>query len=160
LVQRGVHTSVKDEAFLSELFHDIGQPVLWIYEAQAYQELIWKIKEEKTEAFEAEEEVLGIHHGEIGGKLAQHWNFPREIVEAIREHHHARPQSPAALLIQLADLLVHNAWFPDGFWLIPSFKSGKSRAFDDVDPKILIEVAQELIRKDHEIQELVTLLRG
>jgi HD-like signal output (HDOD) protein len=160
LVQRGVHTSVKDEAFLSELFHDIGQPVLWIYEAQAYQELIWKIKEEKTEAFEAEEEVLGIHHGEIGGKLAQHWNFPREIIEAIREHHHAQPQNPAALLVQLADLMVHNAWFSDGLWSMRSFKSVKSRAFDDVDPQILIAVAQELIRKDHEIQELVTLLRG
>jgi hypothetical protein len=56
--------------------------------------------------------------------------------------------------------MVHNAWFSDGLWSMRRFKSVNSRAFDDVDPQILIAVAQELIRKDHEIQELVTLLRG
>jgi HD-like signal output (HDOD) protein len=36
---------------------------------------------------EAEKEILGIDHAELGGRIAQHWNFPVEISEAIAFHH-------------------------------------------------------------------------
>jgi HD-like signal output (HDOD) protein len=56
---------------------------------------------------EAEEEVLGINHAELGGKIASHWNFPEDMRDAIVYHH--RPDlmpdggSSSAWLVYLAD---------------------------------------------------------
>ena len=36
---------------------------------------------------QAEIEILGIHHGELGGLIAQHWELPERIVTAIAHHH-------------------------------------------------------------------------
>jgi HD-like signal output (HDOD) protein len=36
---------------------------------------------------EAESEVLGVHHGELGGLIAGHWGLPFSIVTGIQYHH-------------------------------------------------------------------------
>ena len=36
---------------------------------------------------QAELEILGFHHGELGGVIAQHWQLPERIVTAIIHHH-------------------------------------------------------------------------
>jgi HD-like signal output (HDOD) protein len=48
---------------------------------------------------EAEETVLGINHADLGGKIAEHWNFPVEIRDAIAFHH--RPD-----LLQKSDKIM------------------------------------------------------
>jgi HD-like signal output (HDOD) protein len=58
---------------------------------------------------EAEERLFGINHALIGGKIAEKWNFPREISTAIAFHH--RPdltgdtESISPWLLYLADQL-------------------------------------------------------
>jgi HD-like signal output (HDOD) protein len=42
---------------------------------------------QKMSFLEAEELVLGINHADLGGKIAEHWNFPIEIRDAISFHH-------------------------------------------------------------------------
>jgi len=39
------------------------------------------------ENLEAEKEVLGITHAEIGGKISTYWTFPETLVDAIAHHH-------------------------------------------------------------------------
>jgi hypothetical protein len=109
---------------------------------------------------EVESAVLGIHHGEIGGKLAQHWNFPKEISEAILDHHNINPRAPGAPLIQLADLIAHNSWFSDELKPKTSSLTAKSGVFADVDPKIIVDVAREIIQRDNEVQKLSSLIRS
>jgi len=36
---------------------------------------------------EAEREVLGIDHAELGGRITEQWKFPQVIVSAVRYHH-------------------------------------------------------------------------
>ena len=36
--------------------------------------------------FEAEMQILGVHHGEVGGIIAQHWQLPSRIVQGITHH--------------------------------------------------------------------------
>ncbi len=43
--------------------------------------------EEGKTFVEAEEEILGFNHGEVGAKIAEKWNFPLSLVETIRYHH-------------------------------------------------------------------------
>ena len=35
----------------------------------------------------AESELLGVHHGELGGLIAQHWKLPDGIVRGVTFHH-------------------------------------------------------------------------
>lgn len=75
-----------DEAYLSGLTHDIGRLVIQQYFSDQY----WEI-EEKTKAgkdlVEAEKEVLEMTHADIGGKIAERWGFPANLVDSIAHHH-------------------------------------------------------------------------
>jgi len=53
---------------------------------------------------QAEESVLGIHHGEIGARLAERWNFPPLLVDAIRHHHEPSEAEVDVLLVSYAHL--------------------------------------------------------
>jgi HD-like signal output (HDOD) protein len=52
----------------------------------------------------AEHLVLGIHHGEIGAQLAERWDFPEVLVDAIRHHHEPERARNDSVLVGLAHL--------------------------------------------------------
>lgn len=64
---------------------------------------------------QAEQEVLGFDHTQIGAALAVRWKFPTEIVVAIASH---KPiDMPAGSLVDqvhLADVMAHALEFPGG----------------------------------------------
>ena len=79
---------IPPEAFTAALLHDIGKLVMarflepdvlrWIKRAQS---------EGGLNALEAERDILSVHHGELGGIVAQHWKMPDSIVKGIIYHH-------------------------------------------------------------------------
>ncbi len=73
-------------AFTAGLLHDIGKRILSSFVADDFNRII-----EKTEqgmAFsEAETEVIGITHSELGGMIMDKWKFPEEIIAAVKNHH-------------------------------------------------------------------------
>ena len=76
------------ETFTAALLHDIGKLVMsrhlsvedleWMHQARTSGRL---------SRLEAEVEVLGVHHGELGAVVAQHWELPERIVKGILHHH-------------------------------------------------------------------------
>lgn len=50
-------------------------------------EVLSKMEENNISFLDAEKEVLGFGHTEIGAKVAEKWNLPKELVEAIGLHH-------------------------------------------------------------------------
>jgi putative nucleotidyltransferase with HDIG domain len=75
-----------DEAYLSGLTHDIGRLVIQQYFGDQYREIEEK-KGAGVEMLQAERETLNITHAEIGGKIAERWAFPINLVDAITHHH-------------------------------------------------------------------------
>ncbi|HYB22099.1 MAG TPA: HDOD domain-containing protein [Thermodesulfobacteriota bacterium] len=75
-----------DEAYLSGLTHDIGKLVIQQYFPDQYDEFE-RNKEKGMEMLAAEKEALSITHAEIGGKMAERWSFPANLVDAITHHH-------------------------------------------------------------------------
>ena len=73
--------------FTSALIHDIGKIVIGEFIREKFSE-IWKLSESKDIPFEeAEWEIIGFDHTQVGEKIAENWNFPQKVRAIIRWHH-------------------------------------------------------------------------
>jgi len=103
------HIQKQDDAALytAALLHDIGKVILGQYVRESYVRIRRLVVESGYSFLEAEEEVVGINHADLGGRIAEQWRFPADIRDAIAYHH--RPDSlgdaSAAIpwLVYLAD---------------------------------------------------------
>jgi HD-like signal output (HDOD) protein len=78
---------VSGEVFVGGLLHDMGVSVLHRYFRNEYKRIVEISRDTDLTFLEAEESVLGVTHAEIGGWLAERWNLPDHLVEAISLHH-------------------------------------------------------------------------
>jgi HD-like signal output (HDOD) protein len=84
------------EAFVAGLLHDIGKVVLNQYLPKEFAEIQTLIFEGGVPCDRAETEILGVTHAEVGAWLAERWNLPVILVEAIR-YPPQRGTAPAGL---------------------------------------------------------------
>lgn len=105
MVARECGYMISGEVFVAGLLHDIGKLVLKQYIKPEFKEIIDTAKKENILFIEAEKKILGIHHGTIGSWLADKWNLPEHLVEAIAYHHN--PQNAEKHYVQTA--IVHFA---------------------------------------------------
>jgi len=92
--------------FTAGLLHDVGKVVLNEFVAQEYAEIVRRVQDEHLSFAEAEQQVLGFTHPEVGARLAAAWSLPDTIVNCIRYHHdpQAAPRSDALIdVVYLAD---------------------------------------------------------
>ncbi|MBI5450798.1 MAG: HDOD domain-containing protein [Gammaproteobacteria bacterium] len=78
-----------DSAFIAGLLHDIGQLVMFnALPEQSRQSLLMSIDDElNLEHEQCERQLIGFDHAELGAALAQKWNLPELLQEAIACHH-------------------------------------------------------------------------
>ena len=76
-----------DEAFVAGVLHDIGKLILIEYFYDEFVEALTLAKDKEMALVDAEEEVLGVSHADVGGWLAEKWNLPLHLVNAIVYHH-------------------------------------------------------------------------
>jgi len=75
------------EDFVGGLIHDIGKIVLDQFMHDDFTQALECARERKLPLYQAEEEVLGISHAQVGEWLAMTWGLPETLVEVIAEHH-------------------------------------------------------------------------
>jgi len=74
--------------FSSALLHDIGKMILGpMMTTEMIESCRQAAAEGREENFEAELEVLSLHHADVGALVAQHWKMPTPIIRAILNHH-------------------------------------------------------------------------
>ncbi len=93
IVSERTQNSEPASLFTAALLHDIGKVVLNSFVDRYFEQIIVLVDEEGYSFLEAETEMLGINHAEVGAKIAESWNFPQDIVQPIRLHH--RPEDAA-----------------------------------------------------------------
>jgi HD-like signal output (HDOD) protein/CheY-like chemotaxis protein len=76
------------EAFTAGMLHDAGKLALVANMPEEFMRAVDLARERKIELWEAEREVFGANHAEIGGCLLGIWGLPVPIVEAVALHHH------------------------------------------------------------------------
>lgn len=95
-----------DLALTAGLLHDIGKVILDQYAFQKFNLIMDKVINEKRDFLDAETEILGFNHAQVGGLVAEGWNLPEVLVEAISLHHDPRSYrvSPTVVsAVHLAD---------------------------------------------------------
>lgn len=96
--------------FAGGLLHDIGKLVLVDVMAKRYAKILERIEKEQKDSTIVEEWELGVSHAETGFLLAEHWQLPQEISEAIRFHHKpglSQDEPVFTAVIAFADRIVN-----------------------------------------------------
>jgi putative nucleotidyltransferase with HDIG domain len=93
-------------AFAAGLMHDIGKLLFGTFLEVEIEPVLALAASEKVSFDEAERQVLGIDHAELGALLLESWHLPGDIVQAVRFHH--RPDAAPSHNPLITDL-VHVA---------------------------------------------------
>lgn len=95
--------------FTTALLHDIGKIVLGEVLEKDYRHLLEQTSSQNLSLLEAERELLGVDHAEVGGCLLRRWQFPEAMAAAVACHHDpatADNHAPLAATCYLGNLVA------------------------------------------------------
>ncbi len=95
--------------FLAGILHDLGILVIYQKDAALAGAISRQIEDKHQLRDQAEREVLGFDHAEVGALLIEAWGLPRELSELARCHHQyqlAQQNKQAALMLALSNLMA------------------------------------------------------
>ena len=77
----------EETIFSAGLLHDIGKIVLMTFDKEKAKNIEKVCEQKGMELPILEEIMMGLSHAIIGGKIAEHWDFPQSLIDAITHHH-------------------------------------------------------------------------
>ena len=100
-----------DNCFVGGLLHDVGKVIMAQYLKDDFAKVWTRMTNEYLPFYEAEQQELSVDHTKIGAYLADRWQLPQGLTDAIRWHHNFQPDNGNAgfiINIHLADILVNS----------------------------------------------------
>jgi putative nucleotidyltransferase with HDIG domain len=94
--------------FTGALLKDIGKLILGRFVAASLEQISILVMLKRYSFNDAEKEVIGVSHEELGAMLAERWQFSERLVYMIRNHHLSNESARDDLetaLIYLADII-------------------------------------------------------
>lgn len=103
--------SLPPESFTAALLHDIGLLALTRFLSADVLRALQRSREEgHMPPLLAESEILGVHHGEVGGLIVQRWKLPEVIRLGITYHHNpSDAPSPIGDVVHLAETVAEHS---------------------------------------------------
>ncbi len=110
ILSRYTGFSSPDVLFTAALLHDLGKMVLNIYVGPRLEEIQCVARREDSTFSEAEWWTIGGEHAVIGSQLLRYWDFPNDIVRAVRTHHDPDLyiQEDLNAMLALSDIITVN----------------------------------------------------
>ena len=88
VIAQKAQVEVPPDSFTASLLHDVGKVVLARFLEPGHLRELAAAREQGGEAsLRAEIDILGMHHGELGGLIGSHWNLPPRVIRGITHHH-------------------------------------------------------------------------
>lgn len=155
ILSKKIHQQENAVLYTAALLHDVGKVILGEYVYESFRKIMTLVTEQGSSFLEAEEKILGINHGKLGGEIAARWNFPEEIKDAIAYHHRPdlldnRGENDIVWLVYISDqscLMMGLGGGADGLahrWVGEGLKKFKLRSKDIEESFILL--AEDLKR--------------
>ncbi|MCE5274780.1 MAG: HDOD domain-containing protein [Syntrophaceae bacterium] len=108
-LSRTLGLSEPEEISTACLLHDIGKVLVRVSLSRDYDQIVAQVTEKGSSFREAELQVLGVDHAEIGAWLAHEWNLPERLAIPI-EYHHDPGSAPKfkerVAVVHIADSIV------------------------------------------------------
>lgn len=149
LMESGKHPNLvasPDEAFVFGLLHDIGKIIFEQFLPKEFDRVAELCVADGVAWFEAEREIIGVDHAEMGARLAEKWRLPPELSNAIAGHHDLSQcrdanYQPLAAMLSIADYMVSAAGelahpdtevrVPDEMWTVAAFSGAEMKTAVD-----------------------------
>jgi putative nucleotidyltransferase with HDIG domain len=99
----------KEEAFVGGLLHDLGKVVHALYLPESFVQVVRLADSKHALFYDAEIEIHGVSHVDIGAWVAEKWNLPADLTAVIALHHTPMKAGNHAMLVSivhLADILA------------------------------------------------------
>ena len=95
--------------FLAGLLHDIGRLAMMVLYPEHFTTVLAAAAAQDCRLEDAERSHFGFDHSEVSAALAQRWNFPADIIDALAWHHRPALGMPGGLagIIHYADGIAH-----------------------------------------------------
>ena len=107
------------EAFVAGILHDIGELVIYKFFNKEFDSVLQRSISKKLSIIDSEMDVLGMSHQEMGKYLADTWNLPEILCDAINYHHspvQTTGNKKFVSTIHLVDYMTHRLGIASSFW--------------------------------------------
>ncbi len=108
LITSAIGLALPDESFLGGLIHDLGLVALMQSQSDKLQKVV-ELSKTGILFIQAERQIIGTDHQQIGMALAAHWKFPRSFQYVTGYHHNpldlAQENRLLAVVTHISDIL-------------------------------------------------------
>jgi len=149
-----------EEAFIAGLLHDVGVLFFLNHYPREYGKII-RLKVRANSLSDAEIEVFGLDHAEVGLHMAERWHLPSYIAAAIGSHHRTGTENENPLyenIVSLAVLLAgdrfsgYDMGLEDRLRAIKAVSAQLSLSKDQVD-----EISSSLLARTVDVAEYLKI---
>jgi len=163
LICKRVEGADPETTFTASLLHDVGKLVLDVFFTYEYAKVLEKVRLNGAGMVEAEEEVMGFSHADVGGWLAERWKLPPVLTSPISFHHQVEKAGKDYLqmtsIVHLADILCKRAQIGNsGDNKIPAYQRAaqKHLTLQENDLDALIE---ELKQEEDKVKSFLSAIQ-
>ncbi|MGE5400003.1 MAG: HDOD domain-containing protein [Ignavibacteriales bacterium] len=110
---------IASDAFVAGMLHELGIQLLHKFMHPQFVEICQKVQTEGICFLEAESEVLGMTHQDVGRFLAEKWNLPVMLCDTLKYHHSPGKTAKGNLLaslVHLADFMTQKLQVANVYW--------------------------------------------
>jgi putative nucleotidyltransferase with HDIG domain len=105
-IARRLRRREAEEFFVGGLIHDIGKMAMLHLTRERYLAAVDLAAQTQVLIGEAEQQLIGVSHAQIGRLLADEWRLPRALVTAVARHHQPQRDDLLTAAVHLADIMA------------------------------------------------------
>ena len=147
--------SEPEEISTAGLIHDLGKVAIKMELPEEFEKIHCLVRKRGISTLEAEREILGLDHAEVGGWLTKSWNLPTKLIEPIVCHHDPRTsknEQIASSIVHFSDIVIRGWGYghADDIWVPPLNK--RAWTILNMVPEDLDQIIEEVEEKLWEVK--------